>query len=361
MGGQIWNYFAGKGLKPYQIAGIMGNVSAESAYNPGAVGDNGNALGLFQWNDRAPSMLSAIGGRQNLGNVQSQLDFAWKEMQGSESGAYQRLLASTDVKSATAAFAGFERPSGWSAENPEASMNFLGRLNGANDALAKFGSTTGTAAQGLGTLGTGFDSFGSALSNLQLGGSGSGGGFFSSLLSGIGSLFGGSGVSPTSSSWSANTTLSAVLGLADGGHITGPGGPRDDIIPVWASNGEFMVNAEATAKHRPFLEAINSNRPILSRASGGSIGSIGSVYARSSDAVAGGAAGATSGNQRNAPIINNYGSNNVSYEEQTDQHGNRQPIVTIGETTASAIKQRGNPTRRALQSEFGLKPARVKR
>ena len=40
---QVWQFFAGKGLKPHQIAGIMGNASAESAFNPLAVGDGGCA------------------------------------------------------------------------------------------------------------------------------------------------------------------------------------------------------------------------------------------------------------------------------------------------------------------------------
>lgn len=45
---------------------------------------------------------------------------------------------------------------------------------------------------------------------------------------------------------------------ADGGMITGPGGPRDDSILARLSNGEFVVNAAATARYRPLLEAINA-------------------------------------------------------------------------------------------------------
>ncbi|TGP49090.1 hypothetical protein EN869_034060, partial [Mesorhizobium sp. M2D.F.Ca.ET.226.01.1.1] len=52
-----------------------------------------------------------------------------------------RLLGTTDVRGATAAFAGFERPEGFSWANPEGAHNFLGRLSGAQDALSKFGST----------------------------------------------------------------------------------------------------------------------------------------------------------------------------------------------------------------------------
>lgn len=49
-----------------------------------------------------------------------------------------------------------------------------------------------------------------------------------------------------------------IPGAATGGMITGPGGPRDDSILARLSNGEFVVNAAATARHRPLLEAINA-------------------------------------------------------------------------------------------------------
>ena len=45
---------------------------------------------------------------------------------------------------------------------------------------------------------------------------------------------------------------------ANGGYVTGEGGPRDDKIPALLSNKEFVVNADATSKFRPILEAINS-------------------------------------------------------------------------------------------------------
>lgn len=52
----------------------------------------------------------------------------------------------------------------------------------------------------------------------------------------------------------------ATLLNANGGYISGPGGPRDDAIPSMLSNGEFVVNANATAQHRGTLEAINAGR-----------------------------------------------------------------------------------------------------
>jgi TP901 family phage tail tape measure protein len=47
---------------------------------------------------------------------------------------------------------------------------------------------------------------------------------------------------------------------ADGGYISGPGGPRDDLIPAWLSNGEFVMNAAATARNLPELTAMNAQK-----------------------------------------------------------------------------------------------------
>ncbi len=58
---------------------------------------------------------------------------------------------------------------------------------------------------------------------------------------------------------------------ADGGLLTGPGGPRQDLLPILASNGEFMVNAASTAKYRPLLETINADRMPAGYADGGMI------------------------------------------------------------------------------------------
>jgi hypothetical protein len=54
--------------------------------------------------------------------------------------------------------------------------------------------------------------------------------------------------------------LGYALSKADGGLVTGPGGPREDKVPVMASNGEFIVNAGATSRNYALLKAINDNR-----------------------------------------------------------------------------------------------------
>ncbi|KRB31712.1 hypothetical protein ASE05_01265 [Mesorhizobium sp. Root172] len=61
-----------------------------------------------------------------------------------------------------------------------------------------------------------------------------------------------------------------VAHLATGGHVRGPGTATSDSIPAMLSDGEFVVNARATARNRALLEAINrGSLPAL--ASGGSV------------------------------------------------------------------------------------------
>ena len=49
----------------------------------------------------------------------------------------------------------------------------------------------------------------------------------------------------------------AMKRFAPGGQVFGQGGPRSDKIPAMLSNGEYVVNAAATARTLPLLNAIN--------------------------------------------------------------------------------------------------------
>lgn len=51
-----------------------------------------------------------------------------------------------------------------------------------------------------------------------------------------------------------------TVAAKDGGYIRGPGGPRDDAVSASLSNGEYVINAAATAQNRDLLDAINSGR-----------------------------------------------------------------------------------------------------
>ncbi|MFI6168849.1 hypothetical protein ACIBCN_18860 [Nocardia sp. NPDC051052] len=68
-------------------------------------------------------------------------------------------------------------------------------------------------------------------------------------------------------------SMTEFANRARGGPIAGPGGPTDDLIPIMASNGEYVINAAATAQHAPLLEAINSGA-LPGFASGGPVNAV---------------------------------------------------------------------------------------
>ncbi len=57
--------------------------------------------------------------------------------------------------------------------------------------------------------------------------------------------------------------IAALAGaFAEGGYVRGPGGPKEDKIPAWLSNGEGVINAAATARYggRAFIDAVNAQQ-----------------------------------------------------------------------------------------------------
>src|SRR5450759_1139836 len=48
--------------------------------------------------------------------------------------------------------------------------------------------------------------------------------------------------------------------MALGGLVSGEGGPRDDRVPILASNGEFVMNAKATENNRAAMEWMNASK-----------------------------------------------------------------------------------------------------
>ncbi|WP_181394304.1 tape measure protein [Ochrobactrum sp. POC9] len=124
----------------------------------------------------------------------------------------------------------------------------IGAITGANslaDALKNIGNRLADLF-----LSAGFDALFKPSSNGMAGGAF--GGFFNSIGSLIGLKDGGQ-----------------IPGYDSGGRIRGPGGPRDDKVLLWGSNGEFMMNAAATQKWLPVLEAMNAGRLPELRSGGG--------------------------------------------------------------------------------------------
>ena len=137
----IWDFLHGKIGNAYGAAGMMGNLYAESALRPNnlqntyekkfgmtdaeytAAVDDGSytnfvkdsaGYGLAQWTywSRKKALLEfAQAAGKSIGDLQTQLDFLWKELQGYTS-VLNTLKSATTVKTASdAVLTGYERPS----------------------------------------------------------------------------------------------------------------------------------------------------------------------------------------------------------------------------------------------------------
>lgn len=136
----IWNYLKGKGMNDYAVAGIMGNLYAESGFKPTnlqntyekklgytddsytAAVDNGSytnfvkdsaGYGLVQWTywSRKQALLEyaqSVG--KSIGDLTMQLDFMWKEMQGYKSMMTTLNSATSILEASNAVLTQYERP-----------------------------------------------------------------------------------------------------------------------------------------------------------------------------------------------------------------------------------------------------------
>ena len=145
----IWNFLKGKGLNDFAIAGIMGNIYAESGFKPTnlqnayekklgytddsytAAVDNGSygnfvrdsaGYGLAQWTywSRKQALLEyarSVG--KSIGDLSMQLDFMWKEMQGYKSMMTTLNSATSVLEASNAVLLQYERP----ADQSESAQN----------------------------------------------------------------------------------------------------------------------------------------------------------------------------------------------------------------------------------------------
>lgn len=122
---QAMQFFIGKGYTPHQAAGIVGNLIQESNLNTGAINrgdgrDGSDSIGIGQWNGPRAQALQAFAQQSGVdpSDFNTQLAFVDHELNGSEKGVLERLRAAKNPIEATAAFVGYERPQGWTADNP---------------------------------------------------------------------------------------------------------------------------------------------------------------------------------------------------------------------------------------------------
>lgn len=149
----VWNFLINKGLTPVQAAGIMGNLQAESGFNPKRVqntptpgGDKDNitvdgktGYGIAQWTDRGRQQkLADFAGKAGKpsGDLSVQLDYMYFESNpgGNRPYAWPLQAKQTDVREATYAWEdNYENPR---VKHPENRVKF------AQDNLSKYGSGT---------------------------------------------------------------------------------------------------------------------------------------------------------------------------------------------------------------------------
>jgi len=89
---KTWNYFKGRGLTDQQVAGIMGNIEVESAFNPEIMQKGGTSQnpadadplgwGLIQWTpgSKVINMAQQAGVSTPIYLLGSQLDLIWQHM-----------------------------------------------------------------------------------------------------------------------------------------------------------------------------------------------------------------------------------------------------------------------------------------
>ena len=115
--GRIWNYLKGKGLGSKAIAGIMGNIEAESSYEPTIVEGGGHAqeitvngstgYGLCQWtsSDRQQGLVDFAKSRgKSTSDLETQLEYMLLEMSRDYPGLVNRMANAKDAHEAALMF-----------------------------------------------------------------------------------------------------------------------------------------------------------------------------------------------------------------------------------------------------------------
>ena len=119
---------------------------------------------------------------------------------------------------------------------------------------------------------------------------------------------------------------------ADGGELRGPGGPRDDLIPIMASNKEILINAHDAQQHRNLLLDINSGKyryaKMASFADGGEITRYQPMPQRFGGPAASGSSNVPAGATTQRTLIYHAAPGpSLSAEEKLFEAGNRARLV----------------------------------
>jgi len=156
---QVFNFFVGKGLQPFQAAGIIGNMTVESGIEPQRLQGTGSGAitpaesfsgglgwGIVQWTPGS-KMIDTFTPKSRANDLAVQLDFLWEQLEGRgplpEKRAGDDVKATTTLEDAVLAFQGNKKVGGnyFGFERPADQAGSVSLRTGyARDALSRFGS-----------------------------------------------------------------------------------------------------------------------------------------------------------------------------------------------------------------------------
>jgi hypothetical protein len=144
---QAMQFYIAKGYKPEQAAGLVGNLIGESGLDAGRTADDGS-FGLAQWTGPRLQGLFAFAKANKLdpSDPNTQLEYSHYELQNGEKSAGDALRNAGTVGDATAAAVGYERPAGYTPQNPQGASHYGQRLSAAQQLVTGPGGATAQPA-----------------------------------------------------------------------------------------------------------------------------------------------------------------------------------------------------------------------
>jgi hypothetical protein len=130
----IYKFWIANGFTPAQACGLLAQADAESALDPKAVGDHGQAFGLDQWHQaRIDAIRNGCGvDLRALPTLEDQLNAALWELQHTEK------MAAAKIRAATTAFdAGHDAARFW--ERPASTAQYAKRGSASEKWAVYFG------------------------------------------------------------------------------------------------------------------------------------------------------------------------------------------------------------------------------
>lgn len=139
------------GYNPMQIAALLGRTQVESGGDTSnSSGDGGTSFGAQQWRGDRFQKLQDLAASQGKSwqDPQVQAQHMFNELGGTESASGQALLAAQTPEDAQNAVSGYERPAGYTADDPSQSSGYSQALTNAQQIQAALtgGLTEGRSA-----------------------------------------------------------------------------------------------------------------------------------------------------------------------------------------------------------------------